>query len=339
MDQSGQPPIALSKPSRILIACGRCKAHKHRCDGGKPKCGNCAVRGAECDYAAVRRTRGPGKKNKKGAGTVAAANPPSGLPEPPRMPWSLPGGQPTEPTTASNSPPKTRTNAPSNWIPISADSLLSSVYEHRTTVARQIDEVIAGRRKYTPLLPRHIASRLIQNSFDAIMADYPLLDLHSFVTLVDEQYAACSTESDPADNPARWALVNAVFALALRFKIAPAAQDELAMYPRAFYRNAAAVLPELVLQDSSLLSIQALLAMAMFAQATFSDNSPSSVVMLVSNASRQVELLLQRARQGPLVLDATEEAQFRRVYGIASALEARAAQRYRVRPLLQAGGG
>ncbi|KAK4032172.1 hypothetical protein C8A01DRAFT_41381 [Parachaetomium inaequale] len=307
-----QTPIAPSKPSRIAIACARCKTRKHRCDGGKPKCGNCAARGLECGYAAVRRTRGPGK-NKKGPGAAATA--------------SLSRQPPTEPTTTSNSPPKAQTKA---------DFLLSGVYEHRESVEGHIEEVAAGRREYAPLLPRHIASRLIQNSFDAIMADYPLLDLPRFATLADEQYAACST--DPAGNPSRWALVNAVFALALRFKIAPGAENDLSMFPRALYQNAAAVLPELILHgDPSLLSVQALLAMAMFAHAV-SDSRSSA--MLTANASRQVELLQRvHARQGPPlpVFDAIareEEAQLGRAYGIASALEALAAQRYGVRPLL-----
>jgi hypothetical protein len=212
------------------------------------------------------------------------------------------------------------------------------VYEHRATVVGHIEDVAAGRRAYTPLLPRHIASRLIQNSFDAIMADHPLLDLPTFAALADEQYAAGST--DPAGNPARWALVNAVFALALSFKIAPGAESELCMFPRALYQNAAAVLPELILHgDPSLLSVQALLAMALFALA-LSDSR--SAAMLTANASRQVELLqrVYAARQGPPlpVFDAIardeEEAQLERAYRIASALEALAAERFGVRPLL-----
>jgi hypothetical protein len=215
-------------------------------------------------------------------------------------------------------------------MPIAADFLLPGVFEHRASIQGTIDEVIAGRRQYTPLLPQHISSSLIRNSFEAIMAEHPLLDLPQLVTLVEEQYAASLTE--PADNPARWALVNAVFALALRFKIAPGAEGELSTFPRAFYRNAVTVLPELILQDPSLLSVQALVAMAMFAQACDS----RSFAMLMANASRELELL--RRAQGQLDV-MSEEEQLSRAYGIASALEALAAQTNGIRPLLHGSGG
>ncbi|KAK4139686.1 uncharacterized protein C8A04DRAFT_40520 [Dichotomopilus funicola] len=164
------------------------------------------------------------------------------------------------------------------------------------------------------------------------MGGYQLLDQPSFVTLLEEHYAASPV--DPADSPARWALVNAVIGLMLRAKIAPGAETELSRYPRAFYRNATAVIPELILQDPSLLSIQALLAMAMFAEAT---SDTRSFVMLATTASRQLELLLA-ANQGRVpaqqVLDMAERGQLERAYEIASAFETLAAQRYGIRSLL-----
>jgi hypothetical protein len=214
-------------------------------------------------------------------------------------------------------------------MPIAADFLLPGVFEYRATIEGTINEVIAGRRQYTPLLPQHISRRLIRNSFEAIMAEHPLLDLPRLVTLVEEQYAASAT--DPADNHARWALVNAVFALALRFKIAPGAEGELSTFPRAFYRNAVTVLPELILQEPSLLSIQALLAMAIFAQASDS----RSFAMLMTNASRELELLRPTQVRKP---DASEEEQLSRAYGIAATLETLAAQTYGIRPLLHGSG-
>ncbi|SPQ25328.1 b165ec75-d9ef-49ad-af7f-f074c688d52e [Thermothielavioides terrestris] len=66
-----EPP---PKPTRIFIACTRCKVRKNRCDGGKPSCGNCLARGALCEYPTVRKTRGPGKKFRS-EHTKAVCNP------------------------------------------------------------------------------------------------------------------------------------------------------------------------------------------------------------------------------------------------------------------------
>lgn len=137
----------------------------------------------------------------------------------------------------------------------------------------------------TPLLPQHIATRLIQNSFADIMAQKKLLDLSDFITLLNNQYIASST--GPAGNFARWAVVNAVTALALRFKAAPGSEADLSSIPLAFYHNATAVIHQLILQEPSLLSMQALLAMAMFAEDT---PELAAFIMLGTNASRQLQL-------------------------------------------------
>ncbi|EHK50852.1 hypothetical protein TRIATDRAFT_94120 [Trichoderma atroviride IMI 206040] len=137
----------------------------------------------------------------------------------------------------------------------------------------------------TPLLPRHIATRLIQNSFAEIMEDRQLLDLAGFTALLSDQYIASST--GPAGNFARWAIVNAMTALALRFKAAPGSEADLSSIPLAFYHNATAVIHQLILQEPSLLSIQALLAMAMFVEDT---PESTAFIMLGTNASRQLEL-------------------------------------------------
>jgi hypothetical protein len=173
-----------------------------------------------------------------------------------------------------------------NRIPIFPDFLHPGIYEeHLTTFKRSMAEAIPTR-KFTPLMPQQIARRLIENSFAEIMAEHQLMDLPNFVILLDAQYAASSR--DPADNPARWAVFNAIVALAVRFKTAPGSEAAVYDITHGFYQNATRVLPELLLQDPCLLSIQALLAMAMFAR-----NIPDipAFIMLATNASRQLELL------------------------------------------------
>lgn len=135
-------------------------------------------------------------------------------------------------------------------------------------------------------MPPEIARRLIQNSFTEVMAEHQLMDLSTFVKLLDAQYAASSVGS--GGNPARWTMVNAVIALAIRFKTAPGSEAALSDITHGFYQNATRVLPELILQDTCLLSVQALLTMAMFAQC-IPDIRAS--IMLATNASRQAGIV------------------------------------------------
>ncbi|KAH8124061.1 hypothetical protein LI328DRAFT_168843 [Trichoderma asperelloides] len=167
----------------------------------------------------------------------------------------------------------------------------------------------------TPLLPRHIATRLLQNSFAEIMEDRQLLDLADFTTLLSDQYTASST--GPAENFARWAVVNAVTALALRFKAAPGSEDDLCSIPLAFYHNATAMIHKLILQEPSLLSIQALLAMAMFVEDT---PESAAFIMLGTNASRQLELFDSRMPED-FKSNGTKSKQHQRVCEISSTFD------------------
>lgn len=172
-----------------------------------------------------------------------------------------------------------------NRIPIFPDFLLPGTFdanlkEYKTIIAEGI-----AARNFTPLMPRHIARRLIENSFAEIMAEHQLITLSHFITHLDAQCAANSL--DPGDTPARWAFVNAVLALGARSKTVPDS-EVLSNIVHGYYQNATKVVPELILQEPCLLSIQALLAMAIFARD--SANTPA-FVMLASNASRQLELL------------------------------------------------
>ncbi|KAI2630860.1 hypothetical protein GGR54DRAFT_648420 [Hypoxylon sp. NC1633] len=90
----------------------------------------------------------------------------------------------------------------------------------------------------------------------------------NFTVLLDAQYAASTT--DATDHSARWTVVNAMLAVAIQFKTALGSEGCLSD-----------ILPP------NLLSIQALLAMAIFARNTA---DRQAFVMLATNASQQLEL-------------------------------------------------
>ncbi len=199
-------------------------------------------------------------------------------------------------------------------LPIFPDCLLPGTFnEHLESFKRSVAEATAARN-FTPLIPHQISRRLIENSFAEIMAEHQLLDISNFVMLLDAPYAASC--ANPADAPARWAIVNAVIALALRFKTAPGSEAALSDITHSFYQNAIRVLPELILQDSSLLSIQALLAMAMFARRI---SDIQAFIMLATNASRQLELLGRFSIDR--VIDMREIEQYEQAYKTANVFD------------------
>lgn len=200
-------------------------------------------------------------------------------------------------------------------IPTLPDFLAADQFnKHLETIRSGIAQANLAS-ELTPLLPQHIATRLIQNSFAEIMEYRQLLDLADFTALLNDQYIASST--GPADNPARWALVNAVTALALRFKAAPGSEDDLSFIPLAFYHNATATIHQLILQEPSLLSIQALLAMAMFVE--YAPES-TAFIMLGTNASRQLELF-ERKMPEDCKSNGTKSKQHQRVCEISSTFD------------------
>lgn len=193
---------------------------------------------------------------------------------------------------------------------------------HLKTLKDRIGEVDTSHR-LTPLLPWHIARRLIENTFTEIMEAHPIMDQSSFVKLLEDQYS--ESLSGPANYPARWAIVNGIIALAIRTKMAPGSETALSDIPDGFYRNATAVIPDLILQIPNMLSVQAFLVMAMFAQATPQQHA---FCLLVNNASRQLDLIGLRRLATQQDSTSEERGQYKNAYMITHALENIAIQAY-----------
>jgi len=116
--------------------------------------------------------------------------------------------------------------------------------------------------------------------------------------LLEAQYASSSDE--PAlECPARWAIVNAVLALGVRSKTAAGSEAAMSDVVDGFCRNGTAALPELLLDQPSLLTVQALLAMVMFAKGI---PDVQAFIVFATNASRML--------MGQKTVTGTESAMF-----------------------------
>ncbi|KAK9416398.1 putative Transcription factor domain-containing protein [Seiridium unicorne] len=185
-----------------------------------------------------------------------------------------------------------------------ADFLFPDVFNNNFKLLKQSASRDVLARKFTALMPLHITKRLIKNSFaEAFGGDQPM-ELPQLLTLLDAQFADSSI--DPGSDPARWALVNSVTALALRFKTAPGSEADMSVISSAFYQNATIVIPDLILQTPNLMSMQALVSIAMFAKGIPDTTALSA---LATNVSLQLELLSQKRPSADELNDTERQAE------------------------------
>ncbi|TRX91832.1 hypothetical protein FHL15_007385 [Xylaria flabelliformis] len=169
--------------------------------------------------------------------------------------------------------------------------------------------------KYSPLMPLHISKTLVENSFTDIIPQPQFITLETFNKLLDSQYVDDTT--GPGDNAARWAVVNSVIALAGRFKTAAGSEADMSPITLGFYRNASLVIHQLILHKPSLLSIQALLSMAIFARGI---PDLEAFIMLAKNAFNQLNILQRIRSIGNSLSPVSSEKEFAQVYRFASQL-------------------
>ncbi|TGJ82895.1 hypothetical protein E0Z10_g5839 [Xylaria hypoxylon] len=208
-----------------------------------------------------------------------------------------------------------------NRLPIFPDFLLPGNFDRNlATFKAQANEATATRGFY-PLMPLYIIRRLIEIYFTDAMAEHQFITLASFMTLLEAQYAASAV--GPAEDATRWALVNAILALAIRFKTAVGSESDIAPVTDSLYKNATMVVHQLILQEPNLPSIQALLAMAIFSRGL---PDVQAFIMLTTNASRQLEIFGRKRFMGNSTSPVCEEDQFEQAYEVSNRLSEEASR-------------
>jgi hypothetical protein len=173
---------------------------------------------------------------------------------------------------------------------------------------------------FSALVSQDMMRYALENTFDEITGLCPIFDLPTLQRLNAEQQAVSSTH--PAGNPARWAILSTWIALGMRFRTALGSEDEFSHVTKGYYRNAVLVLPDLILQPANTETIQALLLMAVFADAM---EDHGSFVMLVTNAARQIELFAMRLSG---VSDRCERQSYQRLLSFARKQDKKVAEKY-----------
>ncbi|KAL1890800.1 hypothetical protein Cpir12675_005255 [Ceratocystis pirilliformis] len=158
------------------------------------------------------------------------------------------------------------------------------------------------------------AMSLFKDYFENFNCMFPLFHQPTFMHLVERHYSG-----DPHQGSGWWASINVVLAIANRLRVmsnlVPADNDCIAW---DYLKNAMAVLSELVMRNADLLSVQALLGMALFMQGT---PNPQPSTLLIAMAIRLSHSIGLHKRGTGFNLNPIEIEQRKRVFWIAYMLD------------------
>lgn len=170
------------------------------------------------------------------------------------------------------------------------------------------------RRVYRALPPKAEALSLLKDYFENFNCIFPLFHEPTFMHLVDKHYA-----NEPYEGSGWWASLNIALAFAYRLRVmsnlVPREEDEKA---DQYLKNAMAVQVELTMRNTDLLSVQALLGIALFLLGT---PNPQSTYFFVAAALRLAHSIGLHKKGSSFNLNASEVQQRNRVFWIAYMLD------------------
>lgn len=171
-----------------------------------------------------------------------------------------------------------------------------------------------ARRTFMPLPPKHEALSLCKDYFDNFNLIFPLFHEPTFMHLVHRQYSR-----EPYEGSGWWASFNVTLAIAYRIRVmsnlvSPEEDNKAWMY----LKNSMGVLTELTMRNLDLLSVQALLGMAMFLLGT---PNPQPSFFLVAAAIRLSNSIGLHKRGSGFNLNPVEIEQRKRVFWIGYLLD------------------
>ncbi|KAL4885843.1 fungal-specific transcription factor domain-containing protein [Aspergillus karnatakaensis] len=173
---------------------------------------------------------------------------------------------------------------------------------------------VFASKVFKPLPPRAEVFSMLQDYFRTVNLIFPLYHEDTFMQLVEWQYT-----QQTCDDAARWASINIILALAYEYRFSNSQKSEKDREKAwLYYKNALSVYSELVLRRTDLLSVQALLGMALFLRGNSGTQSTVPIVTAAIRSSHRMGL--HRAIPRPY-LSETEQEQRKKVFWIAYILD------------------
>ncbi|KAK5173728.1 uncharacterized protein LTR77_002409 [Saxophila tyrrhenica] len=171
-----------------------------------------------------------------------------------------------------------------------------------------------SRRVFKPLPPRQECYALLKDFFENFNCMFPLFHEPTFMHLVDKHYSL-----DPYEGSGWWASLNVALAIAHRLRVmSNLVGQEEDDHAWGYLKNAMAVFTELTMRNTDLLSVQALLGMALFLQGT---PNPQPSFFLVAAAIRLAHSIGLHKSGSGFNLNEVENEQRKRVFWIAYLLD------------------
>ncbi|KAL4973906.1 fungal-specific transcription factor domain-containing protein [Aspergillus desertorum] len=169
---------------------------------------------------------------------------------------------------------------------------------------------VFASKVFKPLPPRAEVFSLLEEYFRTLNLFFPLYHEKTFMQLVEWQYT-----QQTCDDAARWASINIIIALAYEYRYSNSQKTEKDREKAwLYYKNALSVFPELVLRRTDLLSVQALLGMAIFLRGNSGSQATMPVVTAAIRASHRMGLHRDISRPH---LSRVEQQQRKNVFWIA----------------------
>lgn len=170
------------------------------------------------------------------------------------------------------------------------------------------------KRVFKPLPPKDECISLLKDYFENFNCMFPLFHEPTFMHLVEKQYS-----NDPYESSGWWACINVALAIAHRLRVmsnvVPQEEDHKAWL---HLKNSMAVLTELLMRNTDLLSVQALIGCAMFMSGTA---NPQPSFFLISAAIRLSHSIGLHKKGSSFNLNPIEAEQRKRVFWIAYILD------------------
>lgn len=169
---------------------------------------------------------------------------------------------------------------------------------------------------FKPLPPRAEVFSLLRDYFRTLNRLFPLYHEATFMKLVEWQYT-----QQTCDDAARWASINIIISLAYEYRYSNTQKSEKDREKAwLYYKNAMSVFAELTLRRTDLLSVQALLGMALFLRGNSGTQSALPIITAAIRASHRLGLHRNIPRPH---LSLAEQEQRKRVFWIAYILDQR----------------
>ncbi|KAI7767007.1 hypothetical protein LZL87_013345 [Fusarium oxysporum] len=161
----------------------------------------------------------------------------------------------------------------------------------RNIIHAQKNKSNLERTVFVPLPPKEHILHFISSALEDMYQVQSLFSTDDVLKLFIDQYSAGSSNCHA--NPTRWATLNALIATGIQWKAENKAIEELLPISWAYFKNAFAIFPEILMNGYGVDSCQAMIAMALFMRGTADARASTALLSAAAHAIHCIGLNLE----------------------------------------------